>query len=341
MSETGSDASKPLLFISHRHTDNRLANVFREWVETWGRNDVEVFQSSAFGAAPQIGANLSDELLAKLYEAQAVVLVYTARDEDWSYCMWECGVATDPTNPDTRLVVLQCMGDVPGPFQNKVRVNARDAVSVQNFASNFLTDPQFFPRYGQAVAPNLEPKGQQVLKAADELVSALQEVLPQTDAEPSERWPSLPFVRFSVGLDCGREIREATVDRRSEFARKTLLEHCIVEESDAVAAKLFGLVTLQKGMRLQELVGVWQERESTLGEGWVDNLLEQMTAAACWRFPKVRWTLFKGSDNKWYSPLVIWVRKDPALNVLRVDVHFVPFTIESGRESFEIPLPEK
>jgi integrase len=39
--------------------------------------------------------------------------------------MWECGVATKPDSPETRIIVLQCGTEVPPVFQDQVRVQKR------------------------------------------------------------------------------------------------------------------------------------------------------------------------------------------------------------------------
>jgi hypothetical protein len=78
----------PLLFISHRHSDARIASVLKNWIENRALGNIAVFQSSSVGAAPRIGANLNSQLLDNLALAQSVVLVYTTSDQNWSYCMW-------------------------------------------------------------------------------------------------------------------------------------------------------------------------------------------------------------------------------------------------------------
>ena len=49
---------------------------------------------------PGVGRTLNAELRQALWGAGAVILVYTSPDEDWGYCMWECGVATLPHDAD-------------------------------------------------------------------------------------------------------------------------------------------------------------------------------------------------------------------------------------------------
>jgi hypothetical protein len=40
-------------------------------------------------------------LLRALGEARLVLLVFTKADADWSYCLYECGVAIDPEQGDS------------------------------------------------------------------------------------------------------------------------------------------------------------------------------------------------------------------------------------------------
>ena len=335
--------SIPMLFISHRHSDVKIANEIREWVETWSMGTIEVFQSSSAGTAPKIGASLNEELLRNLNDAQSLVLVYTASDQDWSYCMWECGVATDPMKPDTKVIVFQCTDEAPSPFQDRVRVNVRNRVTIEKFVIDFLTDPDFFPRYGKAVAPALQPEAPQVMTAADDLCERLQKVVPKPQSEPTERWPTLPWISLSLGIALAEKIKAEKAEKaenKEEKANQLLLSNCIVVNSDPVAAMLFGKVSIEKGLTLQELVSLWEDSETRSDHGWVEILLKQLTAAACWQYPKIEWSLFKGKDGKWYAPMMNWVKKEPARNSMYFDVHFVPFTVEEGETDFTVRVPQ-
>ncbi|MGH3673669.1 MAG: TIR domain-containing protein, partial [Pseudonocardiaceae bacterium] len=84
---------KPVLFISHRHDDRAIADVLRRFIEARTGGRIRVFQSSSPSAkGPKQGENLTAELRRALWHASVVVLIYSTRDQDWSYCMWECGV---------------------------------------------------------------------------------------------------------------------------------------------------------------------------------------------------------------------------------------------------------
>jgi hypothetical protein len=50
---------------------------------------VDVFLSSNWTFQGQrFGGGLTSELTKALRDSDAVILVYTSSDQDWSYCMW-------------------------------------------------------------------------------------------------------------------------------------------------------------------------------------------------------------------------------------------------------------
>jgi hypothetical protein len=124
----GGDARpRPLLFISHRHADREIADVIREFVTFRSAGDVVVHQSSSSdAAAPKIGRNINDELKRTLWRTDVLLLVYTRKDHDWDYCMWECGVAMHAESEDTNVIALQCGRQLPRVFADQVGVDMRD-----------------------------------------------------------------------------------------------------------------------------------------------------------------------------------------------------------------------
>src|SRR5262249_43431298 len=145
----------PTIFISHKHIDRDIADAVREFVERRSNREVAVYQSSS-GASegPELGRPLTQELKNALWKAGIVILIYTSEDQDWQWCMWECGVALNPHSPDTRVIVFQCSPETPRVFQDQVRVNARDKEDLLKFVRQFLTDTHFFPEFGRALAPS-------------------------------------------------------------------------------------------------------------------------------------------------------------------------------------------
>ena len=90
----------PLVFISHKHSDREIAETIGRFVRTSTAGKVRVHLSSSPDfEGPRLGQPLNDELKRALAVAEAVILVFTTDTEDWSYCMWECGIATNPNVP--------------------------------------------------------------------------------------------------------------------------------------------------------------------------------------------------------------------------------------------------
>ena len=141
------ESARPLLFISHRHADRPIADALRKFVTDRSGGRIAVFQSSSAEAEnPRVGRELQKELKEHLWAAGIVILVYTSPEEDWSYCMWECGVATHPQSPETKVVVLQCGSAAAGGLR-RCRPGQRPGSgrAIQKFASEFLTSADFFP----------------------------------------------------------------------------------------------------------------------------------------------------------------------------------------------------
>src|SRR5205814_1553801 len=79
-----------------RHADKKIADVLRNWIEHTTMGRVKTYQSSQPGQGPRPGYILTEEVRRQLQAASVVLCIFTVHDHDWSYCLWECGVATDP-----------------------------------------------------------------------------------------------------------------------------------------------------------------------------------------------------------------------------------------------------
>ncbi|MEE8524970.1 MAG: toll/interleukin-1 receptor domain-containing protein, partial [Thermoanaerobaculia bacterium] len=98
------------IFISHRHDDKPIADVLKKHLLGWAISEDRIFLSSSVDNAPQIGGALQDELQKALYEARVLFFLFTSSGADWSWCIYEIGLATDPET-HTRIVVLKCTDD--------------------------------------------------------------------------------------------------------------------------------------------------------------------------------------------------------------------------------------
>ena len=92
------DSTKPVVFISHKHSDSPIAETIAKFVKNKSAGNARVHLSSSPDfEGPRFGQPINTELKHALGESDLVILVYTDEREDWSWCMWECGVAVDPT----------------------------------------------------------------------------------------------------------------------------------------------------------------------------------------------------------------------------------------------------
>ena len=126
-----------------------------------------------------------------------------------TYCMWACGVATHPSSPETKIIVLQCGPQAPSVYTAAVRVQAQDLDSIQKFTNDFLTGSDFFPDHGEAVAPGFPSNGDEGRQAAKQLHDALHEVI--QDGEEGDDWATVPFL--------GLQLTYPEVDELSEQVR--------------------------------------------------------------------------------------------------------------------------
>jgi hypothetical protein len=187
--------SRPVLFISHLTEDRQVADVLTHFVRAHSGGLVQVFQTSTDIA--QSGRHQRQHLMQALWDAIVIILVYTDSTKDWSYCIWECGVAAQPPNP-ARLVILTDSNKVPTAFANETRFRARELFDVQHFVNVLLTSAEYFPRYPQALTHDVQPNGPEILLAADELHTRLSAALDRGHAVfiSYRRQDTAPYARL-------------------------------------------------------------------------------------------------------------------------------------------------
>jgi hypothetical protein len=326
-------SGKAHLFISHRHLDKELADVVRAFISRRSGGRVKVFQSSSAAAeGPRIGRQLNQELVTNIWAANMLILLYTTPDQDWSYCMWECGVALDAASPDTRIVVFKCAGQSPPLFAADVCVDIHKLVDLQKFADEFLTSPEFFPGYGQAVT-DFMPDSQEVREAAQELYDQLTAVAPEDTTAPGS-WPPYPFMQLQLSFDELCRIRTAPSAQRVAVTQEILENGAIVTEADSEARRLFGVRDQGPKALFAAFVSNWRESCPNADGGWVQALSAQIAAAALDNFPTQVWSLLRGvdrNDGTWYGPSLIRVQDMPRQRCGRFDVSFCKFELDEAR----------
>lgn len=339
---------KPVLFISHRHDDRIIADVLRRFIEARTGGRVRVFQSSSPGAkGPRQGENLAEELRRALWHASVVVLIYSTRDQDWSYCMWECGVAQLPEPSTTKTVVFQCADQFPMVFADQVRVGVRNEQDIEKFVDDLLTEPAYFPKLGRAVT-DFNAGTDPVQEAAHELYIDLQNVLPAPDGV-GEEWPAYPQLTMELTDEQMERIRKAegSPEQRLGVARQIVVEQALVTAGDGQVGRIFSARGFPRnasmpGMPMRALVSSWAANSPTPASRWVDGMCSQVMATAHDQYPTPRWELMRGADRldwTWYGPTVRYIKKIPRRKCTEIDVVFCKFELDDNKRP-KIRVPE-
>ncbi|MGH2707089.1 MAG: toll/interleukin-1 receptor domain-containing protein [Actinomycetota bacterium] len=330
-----------MLFISHRHEDRALADVLRRFIEARTGGRVRVFQSSSPGAkSPRQGGNLREELQHALWHASVVVLLYTTGEQDWSFCMWECGVAQLPGPSSTKMVVFQCTDQVPMVFADQVRVGVRNEQNIEKFVNDQRTEPLYFPKLGRAVT-DFNAGTEPVQEAARKLYHALQDVLPTPD-DVGEEWPPYPQLTMELTDEQMERIRKAEgpAEKRLSVARQVVVEEALVTGGDGQVGRIFSARGFPRnpsmpGIPMRVLVSGWEANSPTSASRWVDGMCSQILTTALDQFPTPRWELMRGADRTdWtlYGPMVRYIKKFPRRKCTEIDVIFCKFELDDGNQ---------
>jgi hypothetical protein len=289
-------------FISHRHDDSQLADIVRRHLVDWGVEDEDIFQSSHCEGGARIGESLNQQLREKLHEAKAVVLLYTFGDANWAYCMWESGVATNPNELDTRIVVLQCTPDIVGPFGSDVVVRVNEA-EIQRLAHQVHCMDGFWPGV-PALRPAIPDAA--LRDRAVRFHSELREAIPKRRAEQIRRWDS-----FTLRL--GRVPAENAVQLADEDEQELCLffsKNCVVVDAFGEAMRHFGYQDFQEGLTLDHLATRWTQDTRNLGQpsgDWLGLLCRQLWRAANNMASENIWKLMRSAreGTNWWLHLPV------------------------------------
>ena len=314
--------SKPTVFISHKHADSKIAQVLAAFCEKKAGGRVQVFLSSDPDfKGPRLGKNLNIELRKTLWNTDVLLLVYTsAADYDWSYCMWEVGVAMDSQSPDTNIIVFQCGSDSPPMLHDVTRIKPRDDKQIKGFVNQFLRDKDFFPSLsGKSLLSDYRDSF--VADDAKELFDNFNAVLPK-DYVTAE-WPCWPFIRVELPQGDVEKMQQASEGERVALANQLVKDFGVVIDSDARAAQLFGQSTFPPRMKLDALIKHWREKNPNLEASWFDSVCEQMMMGAGRGFPVIRWTPLREADgNAEYTPVVSRIKSKASSATVQFDVYF-------------------
>ena len=328
------------LFISHKHVDKKIADLISSFITMHSGGRVTVHQSSSpWTDAPKVGRNLNKQLRETLWNTSVLILIYTSNDHDWSYCMWECGVASHPQSPDTKIILFQCAANSPAVFTEQVNVNMRDLVDIQKFTSEFLTSPDFFPGFPGAIT-KFKSNGREVASAAAELFQKLEPVLPPEKIDPATEWPAYPFLQLELGFQHIDQIRKLDPRERIQKANEIIKKECLISAADKYCEQLFGVLSFSNDMSFKQLADSWTERFPHSQSTWIQSLCNQVRAGATWNFPTTTWDIMQGfNDSIWRAPVLTRVRKIPSRQCTQFDVYFFKFDVNAEGDLININIP--
>lgn len=339
-----------VLFISHRHEDVAIASALRTFVDGRTGGRVRVHQSSsANGTGPRQGRSVAAELRHALWHASVVVLIYTSREHDWSYCMWECGVAQLPEPSDTKIIVFQCGDHAPPVFADQLRVDVRKEVDIEKFVTDLLTDKAYFPKLGGAVT-KLGAGTDPVREAARDLHARLQALVDESDSV--DEWPPYPQMTLELSDENTERIRtaEGPSEERLAAAREIVVEAGLVIGGDSQVGRIFGVPGFPRtpvvpGVPLRQLVASWKNDTATPASRWVEGLCAQVAAAVRGQFPTPRWELMRGVDDldmTWYGPVLRYYKHISRRRCTELDVVFCKYQLDAeGRPKIGLPPLEE
>lgn len=314
-----------VLFISHRHDDAAIADEIRRWIDL-RTGDVTVYQSSAPGHGIDPGEPVRPSLQDQLFQSQVVLCIYTGPHKDWSWCMWECGLATHPLKMDTRIVVLQFSDEFPAPQADLKRVNVRRESDVVDFAFSFFTSPDFFPGFHSALRPRMsgdEPTPQ-VRGWARDLFTALNTVCP---AAPEEQWASWAILLLEFPNDSLDQLRTCAEEERVNRIKALLLETCKVVDAERTGRNVFNFLSFPPEMPFSEIYNKWHREYPTSKSRWLDSLANQISYAVRREDPATELEIVEaaaGGTGQYSIPLVGWTVYEPAFNRTQFHLYFIP-----------------
>ena len=317
--------TKPTVFISHRHADKAIADAVATFLDERSGGAATIYCSSHTDfARPTAGESLEVSLKRALGASDLVVLIFSSAAEDWSWCMWECGVATDPNDERlTKVVVLQCGDSAPRPYGEHVRVDARSLDSLTGFVKTVLTTTDYFPVVGTPLT-QFAGDSRQIKEFATDLHTKLGAVLATLQRVEVEERSAATYFCVEIDRDAVRELR-ALGGRFTEPAADLVRERARIVDKRG-AKGLFDF-HVDDGISLKTLFELWSRQLDDPATGrWCDSVVEQIITVTSGRFPVVAWSPCAVEPSKAIIPFVAGSRTVPANGGLQLHLYFVPMS---------------
>lgn len=298
----------PTIFISHNFDDKTIAAKLARELSNLSEKLEFVVAGNSEHRTLQIGSNIAVELANWLHKSEVVLLLYSSEDKDWTYCLWEAGVATDPQNQSgTKKIVFSLTGTAPSVFAGDLFVKVNDRESVRDFVKQLCLEDQFFHNLN---GPLTDRKESWLVEAADRLFEEMQ---PFVDPKPRCEFSRLSEIRIKLEADIIEDLLCSESGERPPKGADLLpfLDQAVVIKGDAWAMRQFEYEADVDDVTLANLHTRWfdhrQKREETLANvrPWTEIVFDEIWRICERRPPNRTWEAFLALDEgAWISPIV-------------------------------------
>ena len=298
--------NKRFIFISHKHDDKFIADVFKKHFLLWNIPLEDIFQSSDYRTSTLIGEPLKPQLRETLAKAVLVLLIYTDTDRDWEFCLWECGVAMDPNDETaTRIALFQSGEQLSRVFQEDV-IFRLEPDDIRKFVEQFHKKEGFVfqdqPFYPNVPSDILDTR-------AENLYDDLADLSIPGRREERYRWDF-----FSLGLSRSQVENFRKIQDEQEKI-DFLIHNSQVVKSFGQALLHFDYITSTRDLSFKMLIERWQkaiiERKlEDVPQGWIQGICQEMNRAIDDTPARPTWELMRSLvyAEWWFYPIVNHVR---------------------------------
>ena len=269
---------EPKVFISHKHRDVKIANVLTKHLKEWGVKEENIFQSSDPRHGFTVGGKLKEELQETLKEINLLILLFTHKEADWSYCMWECGIAQGKSTAPSRTVVFQCTDDEPTVFKDEIRVKIK-LNGIRNFAQDFHRKPGFICyEDGGSDLPFASNTPEEVITSRSErLFQEMAVEIPSGKSSSQHLWD---FIRLRLDSKCMSQIsllreKDDTIKILKVIEENLELrapKYVGIGNSIETAVRQFGFAGFQEDLKMRDLVKRWDSLNGVSSDAWVKDV---------------------------------------------------------------------
>ncbi len=312
------------VFISHRHIDKAIADVFRETMKEWSEQRLSVYQSSNAEDGSAIASDLDDAIAGAIADSGLVLLIYTHAPGDMDWCMFECGLAQDPRRKrETRVAVFHTTQSPPDPLDGLISMRLEEE-SVRSFTHSFHKRDDFIPGHGEAIDAGICEE--ELESRSRTLFKALNKVAPERPREKTV------YDRISVGLSFSAAQKLCQMQKDQplqavyDFAAEHLPSQLTITSTCGRPEAHFNFSELEDDVCFGELVDRWrQDSDFSKGNLWSEGVYEAITRAILKRPEREVAFPFNSLDSEgdnWLLPLLARYRTMPFEKMYEFDILF-------------------